>query len=759
MKKIDSFRKPCAKSHTVLFLVVLVVGIFMTSCQTTNFVVSSSALCNCSAGVDDDCFTVGENWRYTVDNLMEVSATDFKRGNYVGPECQGEASWWRNSWRPVDGYKYSMSGRLDHFNWNYDDDEDWNLHVIPNPAFSWLISDVEALHSESVNDHLKCGNTPCMEAEVSPDKQFWSNPWFFAPGADPADTDDNGFSWLEGRQMGFYGVWIMDAAHDFKAEIHPSEMMWFRDQFSAGDVFWLLFTQDNTGRFDDRDNFDCDGPAPAGWEPWTQSPRSGQFNIAFEVDPAGEAVTFTIVELFKRFVVTSEDASARFDADNGKSHALEFNGRIVVRVQEDQPNDNDLGVRFTNLCLQPNGKLRGFVSIRTMIGGDDDRDEEGFHILYVFRSRGDTRPSEPLKARKFPRLLITSSEVAGSLKRDKNYFTGDVKLDLHGNDSTTISDYAITKVEFAGKDGRQQISYEQNKEARVALVRNVPLIDGRLVVTTASGLVEVVPVAALESLALISDTVIRSVPDDDASRFLLRTMGVAADTSSRMKNLMRHQEMHLKLDTRYAELKGGKRSDKTSSFADEINDAIVKNDRKKLDEFFKSDPPSTISWTFEAVNLETGQPVVVNTDKKQRSEGIQVEMMSAKMKNDSIRIQFLSPGSQGIVELRAKATLTDVNGKTSTEEHQVWSHGFSPITSVREATDLVQSLTRLKDSAVFIPPSTDRKSADDGLSSDAKARHSRIVNGYVKEIVRDDQFTIGELKRMVTTLKKFGLME
>jgi hypothetical protein len=91
----------------------------------------------------------------------------------------------------------------------------------------------------------------------------------------------------------------MDANHDFRSEIHPVDMMWFKDHFAGGggssrpfDIFWLFFLQDNTGRFDDRDNFDCDGSAPSGWEPWAESPRSGQFNVAFEVDPASEVANF-----------------------------------------------------------------------------------------------------------------------------------------------------------------------------------------------------------------------------------------------------------------------------------------------------------------------------------------------------------------------------------------------------------------------------------------------------------------------------------
>jgi hypothetical protein len=101
--------------------------------------------------------------------------------------------------------------------------------------------------------------------------------------------------------------------------------MWFKDHFASGtggspvpfEVFWLFFIQDNTGRFDDEDNFDCDGARPSWWRPWAHSPLSGQFNIAFEVNPRQDTVNFFISEVASRFVMTAADASARQDADDG----------------------------------------------------------------------------------------------------------------------------------------------------------------------------------------------------------------------------------------------------------------------------------------------------------------------------------------------------------------------------------------------------------------------------------------------------------
>jgi hypothetical protein len=755
----------------------LVLGEIFGCAGEHNFVVAPGTVCRCDAGVDDPCLAVAQNWRHTVDNLLEVSAGDFTNGDFVGTECQGETgtAWepwpfYFNSWRPVDGFKRSMAATLHHFNWNYDDDEDWNIHMIPDPAFSFLISDVEALHDEAVNDHKICGDLPCMEAEISPDKQFWTNPWFFAPGVHPADLDDNGYSWLEGRQMGFYGLWIMDANHDFKSEIHPAEMMWFKDHFEGGfggsgpfDIFWLLFMQDNTGRFDDRDNFDCGGDAPAGWEPWAQSPRSGQFNVAFVVDPAGEAVNFSIVELFKRFVVTSQDANARRDADDGKSHALEYNGKVVVRVQEDQPNDDDLGVTFTNICLRPDGKLQGFVSIRSKIGGDDDKDEEGFHILYVARSLRSTRPDIPRPSvAQLPRLLITSKEVDGSLRGTGDYFTGDIQLTLHGNDSTSDSDYTISKVEFAGQDIRQEIRFEQNKQTKEVLIRNLPLVtDGRITITSASGLTLTLRTPALSLHPTIDDTLTRSVVDTDAWKFLSASVGgIAGASLPNDKKLARLQELQFQLHPGYAAYKGTEvMTDKASSFASEVNQAIVKNEQKKLEDIFKSAEPFTIAWTFEATNLSTGKPVPVYTDNKPGSEGVQIELLSGKLRNDSLKVEFLSPGSTGIIECRAKASVADTKGKTAIVERRLWSHGFqSTINTIDECASLVQTLTGLKDRSMLIAPHLNSKPQEISLPLDVKTRRAHIMNAYLRATLRDRQVTIEELRNIIRALKKFSVI-
>ncbi len=607
-------------SLSFLFALLIAAG-----AAADNFVVDPATVCHCDAGIDSPCLAAAERWRRAVDTSIEIDASDFKRGEFIGTACESEGDhWWTNVWKPVDGFKHTLVGTLHHFNWNIGDDEDWNLHVIPDAAFSELITIVETRHPGSILKHRKCGEPSCMEAEISPDKQLWDNPWFLQPGTHASDRDDNGFSVLEGRTIGFYGPWVVDANHCSKAEIHPVPMIWWKDHWENGfgssgpfDVFWLMLMQDNTGRFDDRDNFDCGGDTPPGWEPWTQSPVSGQFSVAFVVDPAGEVVTFSIDEIFNRFVMTRNDPAAMADADDGAIHDLQFGGRVVVSVHEDQPNDDDLGVTFTGLCLRPDGKLQGFVTIRSQVGGNDDIDEEGFHVLFVTRAVG-SRPVPPRPPSvELDGFVLTSNEIRESLRSGKGAFLGDLELSIGGTTD------AVSSVELASGGVVQKIDFTQDPKTGAVLLPSVPLTNGRAYVTTKSG-----KTSSLEIPAIVPNPRIRGTWSG--------------------KDLL-----ELTLETRYAAFREDELSDRQSAFAAYVTDALIRRDPKTLDALFATEKPLAAAWSIDAIDTSTGEAVAVDVEITQGSFGV-----------ETARVRV--PASKGVVEVRAGAIVTDANGQSGT---------------------------------------------------------------------------------------------
>ncbi|MDQ3666555.1 MAG: hypothetical protein M3410_08250 [Acidobacteriota bacterium] len=758
---------PTSKARLLVALLVVSPIFLGSSCGSSdNFIVNSATLCSCSASTEGQCFVIAELWKHTANNLLEVSANDLTNGEFIGTECEGEPGAVDNVWRAVDGFQYNMVGTLNHFNWSYTADEDWNIHVIPNPPFTFLIDNVEALHPGSKSWHKKCGEPRCMETEVSPDKQFWTNPWFFAPGIRPEDTDRNGYSWLEGRQMGFYGPWVMDMDHSFGSEIHPVHNLWFKDHFEGGfggpepfDIFWLMFLQDNTGRFDGTISTVM-GQRRVGGNPGQTHRDPVASMLRLKLILRKRWLVFTSKSCSNEFVVTSQDADARLDADDGTSHALELNGKVVVRIQEGQPIDDDLGVTFTNLCLGTDGKLRGFVSIRSTIGGNDDLDEEAFHILYAIRSVRKTRPDVVSPdIGNLPVLLGTAKEKGGSLATEGDHYTGDLQLTLHGNKYTTDRDYTISKIEFAGRDRRQEIRFKQQGNAKEVLISSVPLIGGQIIVTTASGRTVSVPSRSVSLSPIFEATVARSYVDAAAAKYLAASVGgITGSPDPSSQTLTALQEVSLKLSPRYVAYDTSRnKSDFPSTFAEELNQLISK-DRSKSANLSPIKQSFTVAWGFEAVNLANGQSVPVYTDNRASSDVVRVQLPPNNSIKESVKIEFPT-APNGIIELRATATVTDQKGETTAVVHRLWSHAFQSMDSADEYALLVQTLTGLRDRSVLLLPRPNIKPGDIVLPPDAKKRSAYILNSYLRKTVSDKQVTIEELRTIVHALKNYSVTQ
>ncbi|MFZ2898887.1 MAG: hypothetical protein WA004_09710 [Saprospiraceae bacterium] len=681
------------------FIFAALSTIFLVSCQETNFVINENAICDCrSTAADDPCRKNNLEWEKAVAYQQEIAAHDFNRGNYIGTKCQGEVlialEWWPiwfNSWRPVDGYKHTLSATLDHFNWNYSDDEDWNLHCIPNTEFQFLIDVVEAMHSESKGWHKKCAGEKCMEGEISPDKHFWNNPWFFIPGASPEDSEGNGYSWLEGREMCFFGPWVMDANHDFKSEIHPVEMIWWKDHFENGfggldskpfDVFWLMLLQDNTGRFDDRNNFDCDGDTPQGWEPWANSPISGQFNIAFEVDPDGPPVHFEIVEIFNRFVVTSKNYQAYRDADDGKEHALVYKGKELVKVKETQPNDNDLGVTFSGVCKRPDGKLQGFVSLRSQIGGNDDIDEEGFHILYVVRKEGTLENNFPgFDPSQIPDVMIQAKLEKNTILPDPGgYNTANIHLDFTVRADAEPEASEVIKVIFQDSGGEKQyLSFRQNDD-KTAIVNQVPLLKGtKLIITFKSGkfLETIIP-----QLSLGAAITCRNINENKPTGSVWDKILIALKTEEKVplsdsQNLLHSKTTALRVLPVYGVADTGNSKPENLTPATEgINRAIIKKERGGVKNFFLNEEPLSAKWTFQAKSLITGDPVPVNMTGMAKEDELSVSFFNKLFQGDSINVSFPPKLTNEVIECEATVQISDIFGRQTEQTVRFWNYRF-----------------------------------------------------------------------------------
>lgn len=335
-----------------------------------------------------------DDWNRIVNKMQGVEGFDPVRSVIGYPPAEKNWPWplgYKNNWIPLDYKKQVCCGILEDFK-TYDGRDaemDWNFHILPNDEFSFLISKALPFREKSVfmSDkgwHKNNRGQYRLEAEITPDQSLFNNVFFPIRTSDKKSNDP--VIGLEGKEVCFYGPWVREWFHHHRPEIHPSEMIWWRENKG----YYLMLIQDDSNRFDEKDEFDLnDGLLPDNWKPWAAPPLTAQFRIAFEIDPRASKLPYRmdIREVYKRFVVTKEDAKAFADADNGTSHALVIENKTLLVVDEQQENDDDLGVKFVGISKRADGVIQGYLQITTKVGGPDLRGDEGYHILYVQKNK------------------------------------------------------------------------------------------------------------------------------------------------------------------------------------------------------------------------------------------------------------------------------------------------------------------------------------------------------------------------------------
>jgi hypothetical protein len=302
-------------------------------------------------------------WNSVERDRLGVRAQD-PDGHNIGPNIAKRGALGLN-WYPVDRFKQTLVGTLEGYQFfdGTGDEADWNLFINPSPAFRFIRDDVlpnadpGELHRSNTGEAL-------VEAEITPDEALFSNPFFPRVGASP----------LVGRTIGVYGPWVQEEAHGFRPEIHPCELLWWRDVNGSGAnqvrTYHLLVVQDDSNRFDRSENFS--GKIA---RPWSAFPRRADFWIAVRV-PVGGRRQLVIEQLFVRNVqlATGEDAPVRL------THMV---SGASVEVERRQFPPRHVRVRFESFTATADGQeVLGFVRLTSVVGSGD-RGQEGFLVLKV----------------------------------------------------------------------------------------------------------------------------------------------------------------------------------------------------------------------------------------------------------------------------------------------------------------------------------------------------------------------------------------
>lgn len=739
----------------------------------------------------------------TSDYLGEYAA--FKDPKYV----------FGKNWYPVDGLKHTLCGKLHHYDF-YDGffsggEADWNHFIIPNQGFGYLIDDVRPLMKNPLGTtgwhFCSPGQFNCMEAEITPDQSFYGNRWFpkpvikvtFQGRRAVVNTVVKDDSPLEGRPLCTYGPWVYEEVHGNRPEIHPSELLWWRESRTdggSGPEDWLLMlVQDDSNRFDRSGDFSGSN-RPREWRPWSQFPRTGEFKIGFEVNLPEPPHTYTILELEKRHIVTGtlntpEAREARRDADDGKQHALEYQGRVALKVNELQAEDDNIGVRFEDICRDDaNSRLQGYITITSMVGRGDGRGDlfrpnpfappvvrnsspanEGYHVIRVVRDlnlppieQQSTSTAQVVNFTALP-LSLRRADVDGRLQ-----LVGDYEIHMVAGQGESSANITITKAEFVIGDKRLTLVSEPSSQRTMpgeskSVIKGVPVfVAGDLDITTRSDTQRFTPPPASLVPYVEKQAPLSATADRSAWSTMMRAVNASPPPSASPGQLMMARQWQISVSPAYGGMRDGRASPvEESPFSEELNEIVRAGVRNLTLRVFDSAKPFKVEWAFKALNLSTGEEVpvkVVRVGSPARANEVRVELLPGfSFEGRAIRVTFPSQPSDAIYELTATATMSDTNGATGVIQQRVWSH-FLPASP--EALRLEEST--LLGLATLAGIQTDNLQTalrlDDAPSAEARrevrTRRARMLRLLLRHTSEDSRITVEELRSLINVAKLFS---
>lgn len=683
-------------------------------------------------------------WNKVVNKMQGVKGVD-PVGAYISG-MPGERQGNINNWYPLSYEKQTLCGVLDHFN-IFDgsgDEMDWNNFVLPNDEFSFLIEDALPYKgSDGIWGHIggwiggsdwhkdRAGNY-LIEAEITPDQGLYQNFWF--------PKVDNPSSVLEGREVCFYGPWVREKVHGNRPEIHPSELIWWKE----GNGYWMMAIQDDSNRFDERSDFDLDGfLVPSSWRPWAAPPLTYQFKIAFEVNPAAAGLplkTYTR-EVYNRFVVTKDDTHASSDADDGTSHALVYNNQALLVVEEQQENDDDLGVRFVDLRKRSDGTIQGYIQITTKIGGKNIRGDEGFHVLHVPSLRPSSNTTIAPDLPTFTGFNKPEVEQEWDVKSIHPTIVNGTKvlvgnLNLKNVDEVNLSTTQRSSRTTVVKKGRRTI---QVNDLPVLAATSIDVMDRSRTKRTLKK----------DGFALMSFLTAENYSSDfrtDERAWDKMTATFARGNIESPIDFGQSKTSSFTFTPTYSAMRDGKPSpEEGSPVTTYLNNTISQAKGAAIKNLYKENAPFKFSWKFKATNFTSKEAVKVNTITSGRqTKGLNIRFSNNSFQNDGIVISY---PDDAIYEVEIELIVSDIFGNKSTNKYVVWSHYLS----VKNSPKTIKKLLEL---ASNINGVLNQKTLEGSKKrSPANKRSIEGLESFFVPAMNDGRITIKELQTIIAVCK------
>ena len=369
------------------------------------------------------CTEYGEQIRVAARQMDVIGSTP--NNHYIGRYPAKKFG--TKNWYPKSSFKQTLIGNVSCFDiYKCNREADFNHYIEPNRNYRYLVANARPNKSSWICDlsPLGCAAKPtwkcfggccddwgnhqlqwhdcngginnCIEAEITPDYNFRETPYF---------RQNNVSSTREGQDICVYGPWVTEYFHNHRPEIHPSELMWWKDN----NQYTLIMLQDASSRFNKSNDFTkYNGMKPdedADWQPWANSVE-GRFRIAFALNPNLEYLEYNIDVRENQGLMNSNRDYLR-DGTTRTVHELFYNGNLVLSVAEDVRFDDFIGVQIVDVCKDSDGILHGFIEIDAVI---EEQEVGG----YVLRGGGFIDVGSPIIEYGFLALNVTKRRVTFS---------------------------------------------------------------------------------------------------------------------------------------------------------------------------------------------------------------------------------------------------------------------------------------------------------------------------------------------------------
>ena len=463
-----------------------------------------------------------------------------------------------------------------------------------------------------------------------------------------------------------------------------------------------------------------------------------QFKIAFEVDPRSTRLplkTYTR-EVYKRFVVTKDDSQHNQDADDGISHALVYNGKTLLVVDEQQENDADLGVKFVDIRRRNNGVIQGYIQITTKIGGPNIGGDEGYHVLYVPNLQS-TPPPDPI----LPERPKSDSPIV-----QQSWNVKSIHSVSNNGSKSLVGNLVINNVEELKIANSQNLSTVMNKGNNEFQINNLPVLNQTTIEITDKSRKK----SSIKQNGFALSSFLHEVnysknylPDEEAwDKTIFSVLKKRIDLPA---DFGRSKSSSLSFTPVYSALRDGKPAlEEGSSVTNYLNDAILQRSGSDIKKVYEDNNPFKFSWRFKVVNFITKKEVQVNTGEIQRDKTINIHFNTNSFKNDGLVISY--PDNE-IYEVEIELTISDIFGNNSSTTYVIWSHYIN----IQNNPNGIEQLSELTSNII---KSLNKQSIES--SRKVSNTNERILEGlklFFAQTIQDQKIMINELQAIIEVCK------